>query len=156
MTDAANSGCFQGRFRIALDLRFSPHTPMSSDMKAHIYLGILLTCGTGCAAADIFAPQARVDDSSAKRIEVLEKRFEEAIGRMEKNTAAPASDAVSPDLLAGTRLPPPPGGKSIPVSLVEAPAKPEVQERVLGVMNGFEIYVKEGQVKRRLRQDIIQ
>lgn len=127
-------------------------------MKAHIYLGILLTFGTGCAAADIFAPQVRVDDSGAKRIELLEKRFEEAIGRMEKNSAAPApaSEAVSPDLLAGTRLPPPPGGKSIPVSLVEEPAKPEVQERVLGVMNGFEIYVKEGQVKRRLRQDIIQ
>ncbi|MBV7542132.1 hypothetical protein [Acidovorax sp. sic0104] len=115
-------------------------------MKARFLIAGLLISNFGAAiAADLFSPQGRGGDGSSVRLARLEKRFDEALERLEKN------DSEKKPSGSGLSLPPPPGGKVIPGQLLEEPPKPIVDERIIGVVNGYEIFVRDGQVKRRER-----
>lgn len=115
-------------------------------------VAIVLSAASPSWASDMFSPPSPEDtrrQTQEARIGGLEKQLTEALERLNKMSTEKAP--LAKDGTSSVTMPSPlplPNVKFIGVP--QGAAVPIDEERVLGVMNGHEIYVRDGVVKTRL------
>lgn len=113
-------------------------------------IAMVLCAAAPSWASDMFSPPGPDDtrrQAQESRIGGLEKQLTEALARLDKMSAEKAPTKAAPDVAT---MPSPLPLPNVKFSGVPQAVVPSIdEERVIGVMNGHEIYVHDGVVKTR-------
>lgn len=123
-------------------------TPTALHQFRFIGVVAMLCLALGAHASDVFSPQVSrpaADIAADGRVERLEKRLDELSKRLEEEGSGEKGG-----IGRSYKLPPVPGARgSLAEALPDPQFKAQPEERVIGEINGQEVYVVDGFVKRR-------